>query len=352
LNLCASPNVYGECPEGNTPSASPIQGSDGNFYGATEYGGKNSVGVIYSITAAPALAPPVQLTLSASTINRGDSFTLNWKVLNAFSTTMRQCYGFINGPASTGGVWAGLQAGTYNSTTKVYAPTTPVTITPTGAGTYTYALTCGGQESGLATLTVIGDASTTAFSASPSPAFIGQTVALTATASSAGTSGPTPTGSVTFVSFGQVVGTVKLNDSGVAAFSASTAGLVAGAYPVTAEYSGDANYNASSTTATVTLKKIPTATTLTASSNTVTRPGDITLTATVRRTAESGTPAGSVTFAVENTVLGYGVLSSGVATFTASSKGQPVGTYPVHVTYNGDTSDAASISPSVTVKVQ
>jgi uncharacterized repeat protein (TIGR03803 family) len=352
LTFCSAFNPYDECPDGSSPQASPIQASDGSFYGAA-FGGKFFEGVIYSIAATPAFAPPVQLTLSSSSIVRGESATLNWQVLNAFSTTMRQCYAFINGPSAYGGTWTGLQSGVYNSTTHIYAPTTPATITPTGAGVYTYALTCGGQESGLATLTVIGDASATALSASPSPAHIGQSVTLTATASPAGTSGPAPTGSVTFVSLGQIIGSANLNGSGVATFSAPTTGLIAAAYPVTAEYSGDPNYNASSTTVTVNLKKIPTATTLTASSNTVTRPGDVTLTATVSRTLESGTPSGLVTFSVADTTLGYaGLNEAGVATFTGSSKGQPLGTYPVHATYNGDTSDAASTSPSVTVKVQ
>jgi uncharacterized repeat protein (TIGR03803 family) len=353
LTFCASPNDYGECPDGNIPAASLIQGSDGSFYGATLGGGESDEGVIYSIAATPALAPPVQVTISSPSINRGDSATLNWQVLNAFSTTMRQCYAFINGPSGYGGTWTGLQPGSYNSTTNIYASTTPVTVTPTGAGVYSYALTCGGQESGLATLTVIGDAATTALTASPSPAYIGQTVTLTATASPAGTSGPTPSGSVSFVSFGQVLGSANLNGAGVATFSAPTAGLIAAAYPVTAEYSGDPNYNASSGTATVNLKRIPTLTTLTASPNTVTRPGDVTLTATVSRSLGSGTPGGRVTLSVANTTLGVGILNeAGVVIFTESSKHQPIGTYPIRATYGGDINDAASTSSSVTVKVQ
>jgi hypothetical protein len=67
---------------------------------------------------------------------------------------MQQCYAFVQGGATGAGTWTGLQTGALAN--NVYGGS--ATITPTVAGTYTYALTCGGIESGFATLTV--DAST------------------------------------------------------------------------------------------------------------------------------------------------------------------------------------------------
>ena len=139
------------CADGSTPEGF-VQANDGNFYGTAEYGGNaNNGGLVYELPNSPALAAPVQLSLSASTVTYGGSVTLNWQVLNAFSTTMQQCYAFINTGAASGGTWTGVQTGTLTS--GIYSGS--ATITPTAVGTYSYSLTCGGVESGLTgTLTV------------------------------------------------------------------------------------------------------------------------------------------------------------------------------------------------------
>jgi len=57
------------------------------------------------------------------------------------------------------------------------------------------------------------------------------------------------TGTVTFSVQGTALGSAKLNGSGVATFSAPTAGIAAGSYPVVATYSGDASDTVSASTA-------------------------------------------------------------------------------------------------------
>jgi hypothetical protein len=126
-----------------------IQGSDGNFYG-TSGGGDNFFGTIYKAAFTPALPPPVQITLSSSTIELGQPVTISWAVLNAFSVTMQQCYAFQNNNGTP--IALGKVPGTYNLATNQW--TGGVTLIPTLAGTYNLALTCGGVESGYATLTV------------------------------------------------------------------------------------------------------------------------------------------------------------------------------------------------------
>jgi uncharacterized repeat protein (TIGR03803 family) len=136
--------------DGATPIATLAQGSDGSLYGTNTLYGADHWGVFFKYALSPALPAPVQLTLSAGNVTAGNPVTLDWKVLNAFSLTMQQCYAFVQGGSSSAGNWTGQQAGNYSG--GVYAGS--ATFTPVAEGTYTYALTCGGVESGFATLTV------------------------------------------------------------------------------------------------------------------------------------------------------------------------------------------------------
>ena len=76
----------------------------------------------------------------------GTSFTLGYTVSNAYSATLQTCqyfaYDSSNNVVDTGALTGSPTA--QNAT--LTAPST--------TGTYTYALTCGGQESGFATLNV------------------------------------------------------------------------------------------------------------------------------------------------------------------------------------------------------
>ncbi len=331
------------------PNDAPMQAADGNFYGSSAGGGNYGYGAIWKMTSSPAIAGPVQLTLSASSIQLNSSATLNWKVVNAAATTMQQCYATVQGGLTTGGSWTGKKTGTLSGGT--YSGS--ASLTPTAAGTYTYALTCGGIESGYATLTVNGPKtnSATTMTATPNPATVGQTVSLKATVTG---SGATPTGNVAFVFDGITLGTAALNGSGVATLAASSNGQVPGPYAITAEYQGSSTYNSSNATpVTVTLNKAPTATTISANPTSVTPPGTVTLTATVTRTTGTGSPSGSVTFYYTTIALGTAKLNgSGVASFTASSNGIPAGKYGIVAKYAGDAGDAASNSTATTVTVK
>lgn len=162
-NFCG----FSGCSDGSYPEAVPLQGSDGNFYSTTSGGGTGDTsgggGTIFNITASPALAAPVQLSLSTYMAYAGVPVTLSWQVLNAVSTTLQQCYAYVQNSATGAGTWTGLQTGTLKGNT--YSGST--TITTTAVGTYTYALTCGGQISGFATLAAITPLAASLTSLSP-----------------------------------------------------------------------------------------------------------------------------------------------------------------------------------------
>jgi uncharacterized repeat protein (TIGR03803 family) len=337
------------------PYAAPMQGSDGNLYGTTSGLKTNEAGAVYKLVTSPALAAPVQLAFGKSSVAAGTQVTLSWKALNVFSMTLQQCYAYVQGSAAGGGAWTGLQAGTYNSSTHLYSGA--AAITPTIAGNYTYALTCGGMESGFAALTVTGGGgkqpSATALTATPTSVSVGQSVTLKATVTGAG---GTPTGTVAFVYAGSTLATVPLNGAGIASLAASSNGYPPGNYPITAEYTGNSTYNSSQSAAvTVMLKQAPTTTAVTASPNPVTPPAAVTLTATVKRSASgaAGAPTGTVTFFVQTLEIGTAHLNAaGVGAFSAPSNGIAAGTYPVTAKYSGDSSDVASTSPAANVIVK
>jgi uncharacterized repeat protein (TIGR03803 family) len=342
----------GGCTDGETPNGPPVQGVNGNFYGTTQQGGANSDGNVFELAPATTLPAPVHLSLNASSISLGASATLSWKVPYAYSDTAHLCNAFVQNGLTGAGNWTGTQSGSYSTPANAY--TGSATVTPTVAGTYTYALTCGGTESGFATLTVTSNksATTTSIAANPASPSIGQSVTLSVTVTAA--SG-TPTGTVTFYYGSDALHTSALS-GGKASFTASTNGLPAATYLITAKYSGDTKYNASSGSTSVKLEVAPTTTTFTATPTSVTPPASVTLTATVKRSASgsSGVPTGSVTFYANGSdaLATVKLSSSGVATITASSKGYPAGTYAITAKYLGDSSDANSTSSAVNVTVK
>jgi len=337
------------CTDGAAAYAPPTQFTDGNLFGTAAKGGASDEGVFYELTFSSALPAPVQLSFSSSSISLGNSSTLTWKVPYVFSKTEQFC--FANAPSGAGS-WSGVQSGSLSGNNF----TGSVTITPTATGSYAYTLTCGGHKYGSASLTVTASSkqsSTTTLTASPNPASVGQLVTLKATVT--GSDG-TPSGTVAFDYSTLNLDTAPLS-AGSATFTASTNGIPPASYPLKAIYTGNSSYNSSTSSSdTVALNKAPTATTLTASPTSVTPPGSVTLTATVKRSATGakGTPTGTITFYADTSdaLATVKLNSSGVASITASSAPYPAGAYPITAKYSGDGSDTTSTSSPVTVTVK
>jgi len=221
--------------------------------------------------------------------------------------------------------------------------TLTATYTPDVAGAQTYT-----TATGASSVMVNSAASSNVLTASATSVTAGTSITFTATVTPP-VGGTTPTGSVTFMDGATMLGTGTLNGSGEATFMTTT--LAVGQHSITAVYGGDTNNAASTSNAVVvTVSLAQTSTTLMASAANVNVGTSVTFTATVTQNPGSGVPTGTVTFMDGATVLGTGTLNgAGVATFTTSTLA--LGAHSVTAIYGGDSNDAGSTSPAVTVTV-
>ena len=154
--------------------------------------------------------------------------------------------------------------------------------------------------------------------------------AATLTAAVAGPGG-TPTGSVNFYDDGISLGTTPLSGNGQASLTIAT--LAAGSHSITASYSGNSNFAAS--TSSLFTQNVNQATTTTVVAPSV-NPGivasPLALTATVTG-QYGGVPSGTVSFLSNGKVLGSATVSGGQATLTTSFSA--IATYSITAVYLG-----------------
>ncbi len=106
-------------------------------------------------------------------------------------------------------------------------------------------------------------------------------------------------------------------------------------HTITGTYPADAVHSTSNNTASLTVNKADTTTTVTSSVNPSVFGQSVTFTATVSAVAPgSGTPTGTVTFLDGGSPIGTGTLSGGIATFTTSAL--TVGNHTITTSYGGD----------------
>ena len=190
-------------------------------------------------------------------------------------------------------------------------------------GTYTATFTEADDPSVTGSLMVTVTQATTgagSITVTPSQSSFGETVTLTATFSAPAVGTAPMTGSVTFYDGTINLGTAPLtatgDPSGTASLSISS--LAVGNDPITAVYSGDANYSGATTGTPATVAVAP-ATTVTTLTSSTTAQGTI-LTADVMVTSPGNPPlAGTVSFYDGTTLLGTEPLTNGVASLNVGT---------------------------------
>jgi Bacterial Ig-like domain (group 3) len=224
--------------------------------------------------------------------------------------------------------------------------TASATVSTLHAGTYSITAVYGGSTmyaastSNAITETVLGTDTTSTLSVSPNPAIPTQSVTLTATVSGSQTGIPL-TGTVTFRDGAATLSAIPVGANGVASFSTSS--LLTGTHPITATYSGSADYNPSvSNTVVEVITAIPTTIGLSISPNPATAGQSVIMIATAVSNPPNQTPTGAVTFSDQSGILGTAPLVAGVASFTTAAL--TPGTHQITATLNPSGSFAPSTS--------
>ena len=301
----------------------------------------NDTGLIRIVRPDNVVNTTTNLSATPTTLTAGQTLTLTATVTAASGSTPTGTVTFLNGAVPLG-------SATLNGTGIA-----PLTLKP-AAGSYSITAVYAGASvdapstsSPPVAVTVEAIATTTALTASATTLTAGLPLALTATVDAA--SGPTPTGTVTFYNGTTSLGTGILNAGGIATLTLAPS---QGTYSIIASYAGSAT-DAASVSAppvivTVNAVQVNTGTSLTASPARLDVGQTLTLTATV--SASSGAiPTGTVTFSNGATTLGTGTLNpSGVATLSLSPA---AGSYSIIASYSGNSIDAFSASPPVSVEV-
>lgn len=160
--------------------------------------------------------------------------------------------------------------------------------------------------------------------------------------------GGTATGTVTFTDGGTSIGTGTLNGSGVASISVST--LAPGPHSIVANYAGNANVSASSSTPLAMSVKEATSMSLESNADPSPTLASFTLTANVMNNGV-GVPTGTVTFLDASALLGTATVD-GTGHAALSIASMTAGNHSLTASYAGDAENFAGASPALSEAVQ
>jgi uncharacterized repeat protein (TIGR03803 family) len=342
------------CPDGSQPYAGLVEGADGNFYGTTSSGGNygdcnvGGCGTIFRITPTGTLT-----TLHAFDNTDGD---------NPYAGVVQGTDGNFYGATASGGSSNNCESQTCGTIFKITPSGSLTTLhsfdRTDGAwllgglmqasdGNFYGTTSQGGPNCGyggcgtLFSWSPHPSSTLTVLTTAPNPSDLEQTVTLTATVTAQ--NGDIPTGIVTFESNGVEIGSTSLNNSGVAVLTDSQ--LSPGSYNLTATYLGTPLMTGSTSNAVVQLVNPwrASTTTVTGAPNPSTVGQLVSMTAIVGPVGPP-TPTGTVSFTFNGDPISGCTaipLSSSLSAICTDST-LPVGMDAVAATYSGDSNYGAS----------
>jgi hypothetical protein len=310
-------------------SITAAYGGDANFSGST------SSALSQVVTSAPTTTT-VTSNSNPSTFGFNVTFTVN--VTPQFGGTPNGLVTLFDGSTSLGNVSLTNQNG------QNFALFTLSALT---AGSHSITATYSGNSffsvSTSAALTQIVNlpATSTVLASNVNPAAYGQTLSLVATVQPPGNGNAT--GTVTFFDGSTSLGTVAVSNN-LAQLSVPT--LSVGSHSLTAQYSGDSKFAASTSALVIeTVNVSLTTTTVSPNINPSLFAQSVIVTAIVQGSA-GGSPTGTVTFFDGATSLGSSSVSANIAQLSLSSLS--IGAHSLTAKYAGDANFSASTSTVVT----
>lgn len=285
---------------------------------------------------APTSTTTTALTLPTGTVTAGQSVKLTAKVTGQTGST-----GTPTGTVTFLGGTTTLGTGTLDATgkatyTAASLNATTYSITASYAGDTAFA----GSVSSAQNL-VVTPATPTVILTAPATALVGASVTLSVTVTGTGGS---PTGTVVFKDGATILSTVNLA-SGAASYS--TSALTVGTHSITASYSGDSIFAATTTAAQSVVVSLGTATVSLTAPATALLGASVTLATTV--TGTGSTPTGTVTFKDGTATLSTATLAGGAASYSTTTLA--AGAHSITVSYSGDSNFAAATSLASTVTI-
>lgn len=215
------------------------------YYGLTCSGDKTAnVSVVVNGASLPDSSTALSATPTTTSI--GQSVTLAANVTSASGqptgSVIFSADGMTLGSVPLDNGVASLTANSNGISLGSY----PIIATYSGSSSYK------GSSSSPVTVTLSKASTSTVLGASPNPVTAPASATLTATVSRSGSGAKgIPSGTVTFRVGNLSLGSAKLSASGVATLTASSAGIPAGSYPITATYNGDSSDTPSASSAVI-----------------------------------------------------------------------------------------------------
>lgn len=311
-----------------------VYNDNGNFAGSTSAAITETINPLNTTTT---------LTASVNPALAGQSVTFTATVQAGAGNSAIGTVTFLDGLTTLG-------------STSVINNSAQLTISTLALGSHSITAAFSGSTdfasstSSALTETVNQSGTTTTLVSNLNPATFGQGVPLVATVQTA--SGGAATGTVTFYDGANVLGItgVQNNNSQHNTAQLTVAGFLGGTHTLTAAYSGDTNYTAStSTVLTQTINRASSSVTVGASSNPASFGQTVTLTATVVPSVSGGTATGTVTFFDGASSLGSANLSNNAAQISVGNF--PLGSHSITATYAGDRNFAGSTSAALSETV-
>ncbi len=334
---------------GGTHSVTAVYSGDANYATST------SAAKSYTINALATTTSIASTPASSATFGTSVTFTATINTGGVSSPAPGGTVTFLDGAATlASGVTVTSSQAVYSTSTL---PGGAHSIKAVYSGDGTFATSTSSAES----FTVNPIASSTALTVSPGNASVfGTLVTLTAAVTSA-LGSPNPTGTVTFLDGSTTLAGGVTVSSGVALYTTAAGQLTGGSHSLTAVYSGDSNFQTSTSSPAVSYTVSPTSSTTTLSSTPMPPTHGnfgtpVTFTATITPAVGSVLPTGTVTFMDGLATLASGVTvnkfgSSAEAIYTTTQTQLAIGTHTITAQYSGDNSYNGSTSTGETLTI-